>query len=388
MSEINDLCVYKFSPSTDVRLNEVYYTLGEVKAGELLPISIDLTNIGSKTVNSFDVTISDATGIVDIVTVSKTVLPGDTATLNTKFTVPLNLAKKTDYTVTVLPLCETYKNVHNNSYTITVGYVDLALDLNQYYIENDSMIIANVSNGSDFPVTDATLIIREDEADGSVIKTVDIGELDAFETASVVIFINEDDINFNNSDSKALFFEVISSEEELVTGNNSGVIVVVQSDSSSVAVTGKVRSFNPKNETIIQLLLDDEVMYDMIIPAEIVDSGQQEQEFAFFGIAPGTYTLVITKKAHLKFTVHNVVVGDDDLDLTQDDREAVKLMTLICGDLNSDGQINSYDLLILLSNYLEQGENLPADLNGDGQVNSSDLLILLGNYLELDVIVH
>jgi hypothetical protein len=48
------------------------------------------------------------------------------------------------------------------------------------------------------------------------------------------------------------------------------------------------------------------------------------------------------------------------------------------GDLNGDGQVNIFDLSILLSNY--NTTNAKADINKDGTVNIFDLSILLSNY--------
>jgi len=155
-------------------------------------------------------------------------------------------------------------------------------------------------------------------------------------------------------------------------------------DPEKYIVSGTVRSYNPNNPVTLLLMQGNEVKHTTIIAAE-AGNGRHEQSFTFKYVEPGTYTLVITKAAHLKFTVHNVVVGEEDLDLTQDGREAVRLISMTCGDINGDGQINSGDMLILLSNYLQLGEKILADLNGDGQVNSSDLLILLGNYLSISL---
>ena len=69
-------------------------------------------------------------------------------------------------------------------------------------------------------------------------------------------------------------------------------------------------------------------------------SGQITQDFTFTDVDPGIYTLLITKKAHTSFIVQTIVVGEDDLDLTQDNRETVRLMTLLCGDINGDEMIN------------------------------------------------
>lgn len=48
------------------------------------------------------------------------------------------------------------------------------------------------------------------------------------------------------------------------------------------------------------------------------------------------------------------------------------------GDLNNDGQINVFDMSILLSNF--GSSNVVADINRDGRVNVFDLSILLSNF--------
>jgi hypothetical protein len=54
---------------------------------------------------------------------------------------------------------------------------------------------------------------------------------------------------------------------------------------------------------------------------------------------------------------------------------------LIPGDLNGDGVVDVFDLLVLLGAWGPCGPgNCPADINGDGSVDVFDLLILLGNW--------
>jgi len=98
-------------------------------------------------------------------------------------------------------------------------------------------------------------------------------------------------------------------------------------------------------------------------------------------VAPGTYDLVISKAAHTKFTVQNVVVEDEDLDLLMSSRPETQLISLRCGDINGDGLINDADLTVLWrqGNYNKkaaEAENDLCDLNGDGLINDADLTIL------------
>jgi hypothetical protein len=131
----------------------------------------------------------------------------------------------------------------------------------------------------------------------------------------------------------------------------------------------------------------DTVKYETTIPAvtESGQSGQKEQSFTFENVNPGAYSLVITKPIHTKFTVQNVVVGNEAVDLTRDSRDEVRLMTLRCGDINGDGLINDADLttLWLATNYnksVKDGANPLCDINGDGLVNDADLTILWLQY--------
>lgn len=57
----------------------------------------------------------------------------------------------------------------------------------------------------------------------------------------------------------------------------------------------------------------------------------------------------------------------------------LEVIGFLPGDINSDGQVNTDDLLILLNNWgvCPDPDDCPADLTGDGQVGTDDLLILL-----------
>jgi M6 family metalloprotease-like protein len=148
---------------------------------------------------------------------------------------------------------------------------------------------------------------------------------------------------------------------------------------AGVNVSGLVKTYNPTKPTNL-VLQGTNNTYPATIAGES-GAGQREQGFNFSGVEPGTYTLIITKDAHTKFTVHNIVVAGRDVDLTQDGRPDVRLMTLRCGDINGDGNINNSDLTIMWqqANYnrsTSAAANKLCDLNGDGFINNIDLTIL------------
>ena len=147
------------------------------------------------------------------------------------------------------------------------------------------------------------------------------------------------------------------------------------------AVYGKVQSYNPKNATTIQLMQGGKEQYKTTI-AKTTDSGQVTQDFSFNAVAPGTYDLVVTKSAHLKYTVKNITVGNAPLDLTAMTGKSYQTITLLCGDIDGNGFINSTDLGIILKgqNYGKStatAGDKAADLDGNGFINSTDLGIVL-----------
>ena len=150
---------------------------------------------------------------------------------------------------------------------------------------------------------------------------------------------------------------------------------------ADISVRGTIKSYNPNNATTIQLMRGGVEQYKTTIPAA-TGSGQVPQSFSFKSVPKGTYDLVVTKEAHLTYTVKNVVVGDTDLDLTKHSNAAISTITLLCGDIDGNGFINSTDLGIILKgqNYGKStatAGDKAADLDGNGFINSTDLGIVL-----------
>lgn len=54
--------------------------------------------------------------------------------------------------------------------------------------------------------------------------------------------------------------------------------------------------------------------------------------------------------------------------------------SVIIADVNSDGSINILDLVVIASEFGNQGQNLTADVSGDGVVNVLDLILVAGMF--------
>ena len=150
---------------------------------------------------------------------------------------------------------------------------------------------------------------------------------------------------------------------------------------SAPSVRGAVKSYNPNAAATVKLVQNGAVKYT-VTTATSSGSGQAEQSFSFNAVAAGTYDLVVTKPGHLTYTVKGVVVGDSPLDLTKHSNAAISTITLLCGDIDGNGFINSTDLGIILKgqNYGKStatAGDKAADLDGNGFINSTDLGIVL-----------
>ena len=187
-------------------------------------------------------------------------------------------------------------------------------------------------------------------------------------------------------------FDAVDTANGTVTFTTDSCSPFVLARKAGVSVKGKVVSCNGNNDFTVTLYKagSDTVVGTPLTVSGNGTVGSTEQEFTIPNVAPGTYDLVVTKSAHLKYTVKNVTVGDAPLDLTAHTDPAIRTIALLAGDVNGNGIINEDDLntIWLPANYLKKadnsGVNALADVNGDGIINEDDLNIvwLPENYLK------
>jgi len=147
------------------------------------------------------------------------------------------------------------------------------------------------------------------------------------------------------------------------------------------AVSGTVKAYNSKNAPEAKLFANGVEMYTAVIGEAIASGGQFTWAFTFEDVEDGTYDLKVTKDGHLTYTVTNVLVVDQDIDLTAHSKTAISTMSMLCGDINEDNSINPTDINVIYQagNYykaVSEAANSVADLNGDGSINPTDINII------------
>ena len=179
-------------------------------------------------------------------------------------------------------------------------------------------------------------------------------------------------------------FDKVDTANGTVTFTTDSCSPFVLARKAGVSVKGKVVSCNGSNDFTVTLYKagSDTVVGTPLTVSGNGTVGSTEQEFTIPNVAPGEYDLVVTKSAHLKYTVKNVVVETTDIDLTAMTGKSYQTITLLCGDIDGNGFINSTDLGIILKgqNYGKStatAGDKAADLDGNGFINSTDLGIVL-----------
>ncbi len=114
--------------------------------------------------------------------------------------------------------------------------------------------------------------------------------------------------------------------------------------------------------------------YDVkVLP--LYDAENNVYNFAFENIAVGGgYTVTVTAPGYLPLTITSIFVVNDNIDLS-----AIGEVVLPCGDINSDGYVDSMDISLLsydLSKTPEDAKEPLTDLNGDGYRDALDISIL------------
>ena len=167
-----------------------------------------------------------------------------------------------------------------------------------------------------------------------------------------------------------------STAEEYASKNN----LNFEKIETALTLKGRVTAYNPKTPTKLDLLDNGEVKYTIEIAAT-EDAGAVDAYFEFADIEAGTYDLVVTKLAHLPYTVCGITVGDAEVDLCSHTNAEISAINLISGDVNGDGCIDLKDVTLLTSSNTygktyDEADTKSADVNGDGRFDLKDLTII------------
>jgi len=187
--------------------------------------SIDcyITNNGESDIENYSIDIVDEQGTQyaheDI---KLTIKPGKTEIIPIK--IDLNQIKaSTKLLVSIQSSSD--MNTENNSYTITLGHIDISLDVERYEIDNNLIVSALVQNNSAIG-SDTTIKLIEGTEDGIVVDVKQIGLLDNLQSYNYNFTIDKSKIDFHGQDMKKFYLKVESDKDDPYLDDNTFVILV------------------------------------------------------------------------------------------------------------------------------------------------------------------
>ncbi len=104
--------------------------------------------------------------------------------------------------------------------------------------------------------------------------------------------------------------------------------------------------------------------------------------FEFTDIPNGIYTIKIEKAGSTNYTVTNIAVNGENVDLTESSSQKISLIKLTAGDIDGNGYIDSLDVSCLVFDLGEASSNTIypySDINCDGYRDAIDVAVLSNN---------
>lgn len=156
--------------------------------------------------------------------------------------------------------------------------------------------------------------------------------------------------------------------------------LMLTTDTGTGAIQLRITGYDTAASTVVGLYQNGTLKKSTMTPG--TQTGQLlTNVFQITNVTPGIYDLVVAKSGCLDYTIKDVVVTADGVDLTSHSNPAISTITLLAGDVDKNGSINVNDLNIVwnsanFNKAVGDAENTLTDIDGNGSVNVNDLNIV------------
>ncbi len=341
---------------TDISLGLIDYDKSEVVPNGSLPVTFSVYNNGTTALTAVNVDIIGEDGTVLKTEVIECYIPsGCSAQLTISLPIGASVSLK-KLTLNVTPTDGTDANPDDNSGELTVGYTDLSLEAEKVRIANKDYIGVTVKNKS-YAVSGGRISINYL---GTEIGSADISDLSYGETMYLLFALDK----FGKEELSTVTVTLTAPNEEYITSDNTST---VNFDNLSEIIPIEIKMVLDKSVIAVGEKIETEVKIDPATTANKKvhytlsnDNISVSESGVITGLKRGSTTITVT--------------AENGGCLTN-----VEVNIVICGDANDDGELNSLDMVKIITSLLT--ENIPeysraSDLNGDGEINIIDLVAL------------
>ncbi|MBR5796027.1 MAG: hypothetical protein IKY26_07760, partial [Erysipelotrichaceae bacterium] len=222
----SELAVCKASAVNALEVAAVYYNETNVSPSHLLPLNIDINNVGTTDINNLNVSITDNKGtVLSSGVVNTKIASGESATIVYDYILPSEL-ELYDITVTVTS-SEDERNLDNNSIGTSIGYPDIIVqDVIVERTENGAVASGSIYNAGYSNATNVVLSIYDASYPDEVLATIECADIASCEAYDFTYDIPEKYLTLEDKMTMyGLNFEAGSDSAELNYANNTEKVV-------------------------------------------------------------------------------------------------------------------------------------------------------------------
>ena len=208
------------APRCDLTMGELVYNLDEYSAGSPIELFFNLTNSGSQSIDAATITVTDEAGQqLSSILYDDLLVPGQTASVSTYFTVPADGAAQT-VTVTVTPDELTDANLADNSQTAELAFEDVGIEECRFGRNGagQDVISADVVNYGYHVRQPLVAELRVGSVQGDLLATADVAALEPLALTTVSFAVE--------ADTAKVYYVVLRDSGDAFTANDADFAVV------------------------------------------------------------------------------------------------------------------------------------------------------------------
>lgn len=214
VKENTDLCITSVVPQSKLIIGDIDYTQEEMMPDEDVSITVPVKNNGLTDCDEGSVQVVHNGKVIGQADLEDGITAGETQNITVNLTIPEDAAAKETLKVEAISGENTTADSTKN---IQSAGSELALSVEQ----EDDNITAMIDNNSAFD-TAATLTLKAGDASGKVLKTINLGNVESYETLEKT-FTKEE---LKKLGSDTVYMEVSGDAEESVKSDNTAFVYV------------------------------------------------------------------------------------------------------------------------------------------------------------------
>ena len=218
-----DICTAIITKEHNMTLQNVSFNPDDVAAGSTLPLTCTIKNSGLNDEAAYIISASTTDGEIFQEAFTQSIPVGESAEAEISLPLPGGMPMGTEVMVQVQPQNAVDCDSTDNSYVITLGMPELKLTAEKTVTDTSTAITAAITNTSSYD-TAATLVIKNTDADGAILKTYH--DIAVAQKDSSVIEISKETVAEIADVGDSLYLEVYGPGEENFYSDNYAILYI------------------------------------------------------------------------------------------------------------------------------------------------------------------